>query len=238
MRRGMVQSGAQNALQGRGNARQRVPKPVREPRGVCGEVGVVAVEDAQLIEQLVVTSVEPVHLMAPGAAGVGEHEGVTTVGLGLARIEVGGAAHDQPGHVRDRHTEACSDGEHEAGERAGLVDDQGRVHPGPGRGRGAPRCPPRRWPRRRRTAARPRRPARQRNVLPCRCRGRSTRRCRRAFPLRLLSGASSTRPEGRRCARRHPPYESAISSHVPIRGSRTEQCRWQHPPGPSSDRGH
>ena len=94
--------------------------------GVRGEVGVVAVQDAELREQLVVAGVEPVHLVAPDAAGVGEDEGVAAVGLGLARVEVGGAAHDQPGHVRDRHTEARSDGEHEAGERAGLVDDQGR----------------------------------------------------------------------------------------------------------------
>ena len=39
--------------------------------------------------------------------------------------------------------------------------------------------------------------------------------------------------EGRRRARRHPPYKSAIGSHVPIRGSRAEQCRWQPPLEPS-----
>ena len=43
------------------------------------------------------------------------------------------------------------------------------------------------------------------------------------------SGVSpSFQQEGRRRARRHPPYKSAIGSHVPIRGSRAEQCRWQH----------
>ena len=122
----MVKPGAQNALQGRGNARQGIPQPVGEPCGVGREVGVVTVEDAQLREQLVVAGVEPVHLTAPGAAGVGEHEGVAAVGLGLARVEVGGAAHHQSGHVRNRDVSASGDREHEARERAGLVHDQRR----------------------------------------------------------------------------------------------------------------
>ena len=123
----MVKPGAQNALQGRGNACQGIPQPVREPCGVGREAGVVTVEDAQLREQLVVAGVEPVHLTAPGAAGVGEHEGVATVGLGLARVEVGGAAHHQSGHVGNRNAPASSDREHEARERAGLVHDQCRA---------------------------------------------------------------------------------------------------------------
>ena len=113
-------------LQGRGNACQGISQPIREPCGVGREVGVVTVEDAQLREQLVVAGVEPVHLTAPGAAGVGEHEGVATVGLGLARVEVGGAAHHQSGHVRNRDVSASGDREHEARERAGLVHDQRR----------------------------------------------------------------------------------------------------------------
>ena len=80
----MVKPGAQNALQGRGNACQGIPQPVREPCGVGREVGVVTVEDAQLREQLVVAGVEPVHLTAPGVAGVGEHEGGPDV-IGAAR---------------------------------------------------------------------------------------------------------------------------------------------------------
>ena len=64
--------------------------------------------------------------MAPGAAGVGQHERVAAVGLGLTRVEVGGAAHDQPRHVRHRHAAAGGDTEHEPGQRAGLVDDQSR----------------------------------------------------------------------------------------------------------------
>ena len=123
----MVKPGPQHALQGRGSACQGVPQPLGEPRVVRGEVGVVTVEDAQLLDQLVVAGVKPVDLVAPGAAGVGDHEGVAVVGLGLAGVEVGDAGHEQAGHVGHRHTEARSDGEHEAGERAGLVDDQVRA---------------------------------------------------------------------------------------------------------------
>ncbi len=57
---------------------------------VGGEVGVVAAQDAQLPEQFVAAGIDPVELAAPGAAEVGEHEGVAAVGLGLTRVEVGG----------------------------------------------------------------------------------------------------------------------------------------------------
>ena len=53
--------------------------------GPVREVGVVAVENAQLLQEFVVAGVEPVHLVAPGAAGVGQHERVAAVGLGLTR---------------------------------------------------------------------------------------------------------------------------------------------------------
>ena len=66
----MVKPGAQKALQGRGNACQGIPQPVREPCGVGREVGVVTVEDYMTMVTLLhppgreVTSGEEVLLQA------------------------------------------------------------------------------------------------------------------------------------------------------------------------------
>ena len=115
----IVEFGTQYALQGRGETGEGVAQPVREPRAIGGEVDVVAVENAQLLQEFVVAGVEPVHLVAPGAAGVGQHERIAAVGLGLTRVEVGGTAHHQTRHVRHRHAAAGGDAEHEPASRAG-----------------------------------------------------------------------------------------------------------------------
>jgi hypothetical protein len=62
----------------------------------------------------------------PGAGGVGDHERVSAVRLGLARIQIRSPAHHQPRHVRDRDLPAGRHGNGELGDRAGLVDHQPR----------------------------------------------------------------------------------------------------------------
>ena len=106
---------------------------------VGGQVDVEAVEDPQLGEQLIGAGVEPVHLLAPGPAGVGQHVGVAPVGLGLTGIQIRGAAHHQARHVRHRHARA---GRRPPG-RAGRSSRAGRS-PGPAchAGRPGPAAPP------------------------------------------------------------------------------------------------
>ena len=101
-----------------------VAEPVGEPGQVGGEVDVEPVEHPQLAEQLVAAGVEPVDLAAADPGGVGDHERVASIGLGLARIEIGGAAHHQARHVGDRHAPSGGDRDRELGDRAGLVDHQ------------------------------------------------------------------------------------------------------------------
>ena len=123
---GLVQPVADRPFQRRGDAGQGVAQPVGQPGLVGGQVDVEAVEHPQLREQLVRAGVQPVDLLAPGAAGVGEHVGVAPVGLGLAGIQVGGAAHHQPRHIRHRH---AAGGRPPPG-RAGRSSRAGRS-PGP-----------------------------------------------------------------------------------------------------------
>jgi hypothetical protein len=54
------------------------------------------------VTDLIRAGIEPVDLLAPGAAGVGQHVGIAAVGLGLAGVQVGGAAHHQARHIRHR----------------------------------------------------------------------------------------------------------------------------------------
>ncbi len=58
------------------------------------------------LQQLVGAGVEPVHLFAPGPAGVGDDERVPLVGLRLAGVQVGRSAHHQPRHIGHRHLPA------------------------------------------------------------------------------------------------------------------------------------
>ena len=72
--------------------------------------------------------------LAPAGAGrVGDHVGVSPVGLGLPRVQIGGAAHHQPGDVGDRHATGGGDRDRQLGDRAGLVDRQAGLAV-PGRG--------------------------------------------------------------------------------------------------------
>ena len=224
---GLVQPVADGPFQGRGDAGQGVAQPVGQPGLVGGQVDVEAVEDPQLAEQLVGAGVEPVDLLAPGAGGIGEHVGVAAVGLGLARVQVGGAAHHQARHIGHRRAPPGGDRQGELGDRAGLVDHQPRraVPGGPVQqrlqvglvvGDG---------------------PGEQPLAVVVEDLGEvlvladvqpdphiHLLRCGHRRPF-LHSSAWSAAREGRPwCARRHPPYESAIKPHVPIRGSRTDRA--------------
>lgn len=55
------------------------------------------------------------------------------------------------------------------------------------------------------------------------------RRRRDASPFPVCSACSCAREGRPRCARRHPPYESAIKPHVPIRSSRTSRTGGNNP---------
>jgi hypothetical protein len=87
------------------------------------EVVVVAAQHAQPLERLVV-DLEPMQPACVGARGVRQHEAVAAVGLGLARVELGGAAHHQPRHVGDRHPAPARDQDRQRPDRARLVDHQ------------------------------------------------------------------------------------------------------------------
>ena len=121
---GLVQAGTQRPFQGRRDAGQSIAAPVGQSGLVRGQVDVETVEDPEAFEELVGAGIEPVHLFASGPAGIGDHVGVAFVGLGLARIQVGGPAHHQPRHVRHRQLSASSHGQGELSDRAGLVDHQ------------------------------------------------------------------------------------------------------------------
>ena len=224
---GLVEALADRAFQRRGDAGEGIAQAVGQPRLIGSQVDVEAIEHPQLRLQVISAGVQPVDLLAPGAAGVGQHVGIAAVGLGLARIQVGGTAHHQPRYIRHRHTAPGGHRQRELGDRAWLVDHQARC-PVPGgtvqqglQVRLVVGHSPGEEP------------------LPVIVQGISEvlalanvqpdphihlRRCGHQNPFLHCSAWSGAREGRRRCARRHPPYESAIKPHVPIRGSRTDRA--------------
>jgi hypothetical protein len=81
---------AENPLQRRADREQHVAQP-----GV-GEVVVMAAEHPQPVERLV-RDLEPVQPPRVCPRGVGEHEAVAAVGLGLARVELAARRITSPG---------------------------------------------------------------------------------------------------------------------------------------------
>lgn len=57
-----------------------------------------------------------------GARGVGDHEGVAGVGLGVARVEIGDTAHGQAGQVGDLVPTSTSDRDRQRADCGGLID--------------------------------------------------------------------------------------------------------------------
>jgi hypothetical protein len=172
-----------------------------------------------------------VDLTAAGPAGVGEHERVTSVGLGLARVQVGSASHDQPWHVGDRHAAVSCHRDRQLSDRTRLVDDQswGAMLAGAVKQRDQ------------RGFIVDHRTAEQRLTIIvedvgvvlvladvqtdphvdfvgcCHLRFPPTRRFREASPAWVRTPSSTLR--------------TSDQSPVPIRGPRTRPCRRQHPPG-------
>ena len=109
-----------------GDRRERVAQPAGQPGRVSGQVDVVAVEDAQRGQQLIGAGIQPVHLLAAGPAGIGQHVRVAPVGLGLTGIQIRGPAHHQARNIRHRHSPPGRERQRELGDRAGLVDHQAR----------------------------------------------------------------------------------------------------------------
>lgn len=75
---GIDAAGIRRLFQSGRHAHQRLARPVREPRGIGCEVDIASVQHKELLEQFVVTVIEPVDVAAPGPPGVRDHERVTT----------------------------------------------------------------------------------------------------------------------------------------------------------------
>ncbi len=98
---------AQQAFKGWMDVQQGVVESVSQRGGFGGEVGVVAGEDPQRAQGLLVVA-DPAQRMRQSASGVGDDEGITDVGLAFSRIQIGDSAHRQPGKIGDRDPEDTS----------------------------------------------------------------------------------------------------------------------------------
>jgi hypothetical protein len=98
----------QNTLESRGNTQKSVPAPVRSTVRVFGQIDVTAVQDPELRERII-GHLDPRQLIDMTTREIGEDLRVTRVGLGCAGIQISGAAHLQPGHIRDRDLKAAGD---------------------------------------------------------------------------------------------------------------------------------
>lgn len=59
-----------------------------------------------------------------GPGGVSDDRGVPGVGLGLAGVDLGDAAHREPGQVADADALVARDRQRQGADRGGLVDDE------------------------------------------------------------------------------------------------------------------
>ena len=67
--------------------------------------------------------VDAVQGVGHGAGSVGDDEGVLGVGFRVARVEVGCAAHRQPGQVDNGDAHRAGDGDRQSADRVRLVHD-------------------------------------------------------------------------------------------------------------------
>ena len=180
-------------------------------------------------QQLIGAGIQPVHLPAPGPAGVRDarrHH----AGRSSPHRDTGPRRGASPGPA---HTPPARRGGPRPPGRAGRSSPAGRSP--------APACPAPAGPVQERLQIAPgrsptaransRSPASSRTSAKCSLLPTSspthTSTCPGCGHLRpfLARAAWSPVREGRPwCARRHPPYESAIKPHVPIRGSRTDRA--------------
>ncbi len=117
-----VQAWPEQAFQGGMNMQQGVAQPVRQPGALPSQVIVVTGEHSEFGEGLVVGA-DPAQGVRHRPGGLGDHVGVAGVGLGLPGMQVGDAAHRQPGQVGHRDPQITSDGDGQRSDRGGLVDD-------------------------------------------------------------------------------------------------------------------
>ena len=110
------------AFQRRVDVQQGVPQPVAQPGGVGGEVVVVAGEDGQPGEGLIIGA-DPAQGVRHRASRVGDDVGVSGVGLPFAGVQVGDAAHRQPRQVADVEAQGAGDCDRQRADRSRLVDD-------------------------------------------------------------------------------------------------------------------
>ena len=101
---------------------EQVPDPVRGGGDLRDEVVVDTAEHAQ-VGGLLVGKDDRAQGAGHGAGGLGNDRRVASIGLGLARMEIGDAAHGRAREVSDHHAHVLSGGQRQCADRGGLVDD-------------------------------------------------------------------------------------------------------------------
>ncbi len=237
---GLVEALADRTFQRRGDAGQGIAQAVGQPRLIGGQVDVEAIEHPQLRQQVIRAGIQPVDLLAPGPAGIGQHVGIAAVGFGLARIQVGGTAHHQPRHIRHRHTAAGRPPPVRAGRSSLAGRSPGPVSRAGRHGPAAPPGPPDRWPRPGRTAAPRHCPGHRRSARPCQRPARPTHPPAPVWPPKPLPPLFClVRCAGRPPVVRSPSSTLRISDQAacPHQRFTHQRCRRQHPPGHHDCRG-
>ncbi|MPM84608.1 hypothetical protein SDC9_131681 [bioreactor metagenome] len=116
------QTGSDNAFQCGMDLRQQPADAVRQAGGLGGEVLIESDQHFEFGEGFF-AGVDPAQGVGHGAGGVGDDERVLGVGLRVARIQVGGAAHRKPGKVGDLDAHRPRDCDRQRADRVRLVDD-------------------------------------------------------------------------------------------------------------------
>ncbi|CAM5725055.1 hypothetical protein SHIRM173S_13339 [Streptomyces hirsutus] len=119
---GIGQARAEHALEGGMDLGEQAAQPVGGAVDLAGQVVVVAGEHGQLGQHLVV-AVHRTQGVRHGAGGLGDHERVAGIGLGLARVQVGGPAHRQPGQVGDPAARRAGHRQRQRADVGDLVHD-------------------------------------------------------------------------------------------------------------------
>lgn len=106
---------------------QQATDPVRQPGRLAGQIVIEPDEHLQLGQHLF-TDIDPAQCVRHRAGRVGDHVGIAGFGLRLARVQIGDAAHREPGQVGDLDAHRSGDRDGQRADRVRLIDhDQ---HPG------------------------------------------------------------------------------------------------------------
>jgi hypothetical protein len=112
---------AQDAFQRRVDLGEQAADAVADAGDFAGEVVVVADQHLQLGQSLV-AGIDAAQGVRQGAGSVCDDVGVAGVGLGGAGMQVGQAAHGQPGQVSHLMPAGAGDRDRQRTDRGGLVD--------------------------------------------------------------------------------------------------------------------